>query len=149
MDVYTLFTNGSNKLTRNVLVTEDASFTFSVKSCGDIYIILHNNPGQVTNDAYYIVMGYDLDSKTIITKKSDKDIVHIFDTPDILNCDSFKDFTLSWKGNAIELTGEGKTIFNWEDDKMLPIQSVALGTKHAETDIWNIPRDSGMNTAFR
>lgn len=146
--VYTELERDFNQAT---VTPSGESFQFQVKACMDLHIFLTQNPGSVEAYAYQIVLGSDDNQKSSIRKKEPYQHTETFDTPNVLNCESYLDFWLSWTSNIIEM-GTGVTtgnnmLFSWRDvSNPYPINVLSLASRHSGQVVWQFLRESGEET---
>ncbi len=124
-------------------------FVFGVRTCMDAHVGLLPPTGS-TESYYEVVIGGYSNSRSDIRRWPDVGIpVHV-QTPNILNCDQYRHFWVSWDNNeGIIRLGTGTIVgllefLSWTDPNFLIPESFAISTWHNDDGDWEMEQRFGM-----
>ena len=124
---------------------------FSVKACNDAHLAMAESEAKPNELAYTIQIGNYKNTKSVIrtSKKPGSENKALALTPNILNCDEFRTFWVSWRNGRIQV-GRGsvpkqRQFMEWEDPRPLPVNFFSVSSGYGSTGEWRIGLTPGTH----
>ncbi|CAH1794507.1 unnamed protein product [Owenia fusiformis] len=123
---------------------------FEIEACSDAHIQLPLDPTNTAVDVYEVVLGGWANTQSAIRDRKMGELKTQAATPNILNCDEFRKFWISWKGGLIQV-GTGSLyginrIMSWQDPAPHLVNAVSVATGFGHEAIWRLPVFPGRET---
>ena len=127
-------------------VTGRTNAVFSVKACTDAHVALSEVPGLFTTKTYEIIIGGYSNAYSKIRLGRDIDLKTEY-TQNILNCNEFRYFWVSWKDGIIEMgaglvVGSGQVI-RYQNPEPFLINGFGISTVEVTDGVWRIDNVGG------
>lgn len=127
-------------------VTGRTNAVFSVKACTDAHVALSEIPGLFTTNTYEIIIGGYGNAESKIRLGRDTELKSE-STPQILNCNDFRYFWVSWAGGVIEM-GSGlyvgqSQVIRYVNPNPFLINGLSLSTLEVTDGVWRIDNVGG------
>lgn len=108
---YLLYTPLEYQYKKAWLTTHKTAFTFKLRSCIEARLLISKHPGDDMTEAAELFIGTDSNSRTkfLPNRQAPGTNEVSEETPNILSCDTFRDFWMSWDGKYFEF-GKGTII---------------------------------------
>lgn len=124
-------------------VMHQSGVQFSVKTCGNAYLLLSAMPGIKDTLAYEIAMS----SNGTIVIYHEGHIAAMATYKDVLKCDTFVSFWLDWNLGLISLGRNSQTgssrIIHWQSPNDFKITHISFSTDSVATGQWHFSRSQG------
>ena len=116
--------------------------SFAVKACKEAHVYLSTFYGYVEKDAYEVVIGTGGNTRSEIRAVVGGTPVASTVTEQILDCNAFRRFWVSWVGGRIEV-GTGRIVGNfrmleWTDSQPISIHFFSVGTSDNTEGTWDV-----------
>ena len=129
------------------LFTSKETFRFFVGACRDASLVIATIPFYKVDQASEIILGANNNKETrIFPDRSNQEDYQIAETPNILDCDTLREFWISWDGGILRV-GRGKEY----DDELLSvsyswlnISAIALTTGNDVYGRWVFFKKEGL-----
>ena len=96
---YTYTTTSQYSFNRHWIFTRRSYITFSVQSCTSAIVLLAETPGSTETRYYEITIGLFENTKVSIFDSDNSGDIADMEIADLLNCDEFRKFWISWTFN--------------------------------------------------
>ncbi|CAC5402998.1 unnamed protein product [Mytilus coruscus] len=124
------------------LSSTESNLKFELKGCSDAHIILSSQLQQQQPPFYHIGIGLNSNTKTRLAREGE--IYQLVDDEHLgheLNCNSFRQFWISWNNGKIRL-GRGlivdvNNIFSYDEECPFAIQDIEISSDEGATLVWN------------
>lgn len=132
------------------------SIMYEVKACKDAFVLLSNSDVKnSTNPLYEIQFGNFLNSRSRILYRINDSLdagsryMQYKNTPNILNCNMYLPFWISWAGGKITygtgLVVAENTLDSWISTNQFAVRGIEVYTSFSETGDWNIHLEGNVN----
>ena len=129
------------------LATSRSTFHFKVKSCQEAIIRLNGNPTSNPDDAAEVIIGSNSNQEVrIIPHLSNMDQDKTVATRNVLDCDSHREFWISWEDSVIRV-GHGQPYeveILSETHAISEITSFTLASGDLHDGYWELSKTEGM-----
>ena len=103
---YTYTTTSQYNFNRHWIFTRRQYITFSVQSCTSAIVLLAETPGTTETRYYEIIIGNVDNTKVSIFDSDNAGDIYDLQVEELLNCDEFRQFWISWTFNNGTLVGK-------------------------------------------
>ena len=149
VNVYTIYTNSTVPKDQFTFTLANEYLLFSVKACKDIQMVFSRVPGVLNDDAYTIILGHDDNTKSTYRKEGPASpIVQVFNTPNLLDCNSLTVFWILWENTQFRL-GTGSVlgqsqVMSYTDPDQYNLNAVSVGSDEPGAIVeWQFYREEG------
>lgn len=126
------------KLTQyGIMPSLNGSIRFKVKTCHNAFILLSSAPDLIAPDFYAIEIGGWSNRYSAIHRKDSSDPAVKEITANILNCNEFKEFDVSWTSDGtIKVQNDSRIVIDWNDQFPIPVHGLGLMTAFGTNGTW-------------
>ena len=145
-DHYTIHNEPAFSLDKRWIFTSKETLAFKVTACQDAHLVVATVPFYKDTDAAEIIFGTNNNRETkIIADRQNSNDFQVVSTPNILDCDSSREFWISWDGGMLR-AGRGPV---YSDElvsmayNLVNVSAVSLTTANGKAGIWTLHRREG------
>ena len=147
-DVYTIHTMDLPSFDKIWLFTDMETFTFEVHACKEANIFLSTTPFHKT-DGLHIKIG--AKDNQVISITEGENLLGEKQTPNVLSCDRYRWFWLSWDDNVVRV-GEGSTVKTGEliavEYNTAEMKAFSISTVDNVEGFWRFTKSEGIQLTY-
>jgi len=152
-NVYAAYSNVYEHYTKltpyGIIPSLNGSIRFKVKACHHVFVLLSSALDLISPDFYEIVIGGWYNQYSAIHRKASTGQAVKEITANILNCNEFKEFNVSWSSDStIKVQHDSRIFIDWNDKSPIPVHGLGIMTAFGANGTWILEAYSKFWKAF-